>query len=89
MDAHDKAKDAPHDTSAVDQRTSNYVILVKGHLDARWATWFDGMRLTNEDNGTTTIAGPVVDQAALHGLLQRLRDVGIPLISLSLAEPDH
>jgi hypothetical protein len=89
MDANDSTKDAHRDSSAVDQPSQQYVIRVKGHLDARWATWFDGMHLTNEDDGTTTIDGPVVDQAALHGLLQRLRDVGIPLISLSQAETDH
>jgi hypothetical protein len=60
-----------------------YVIRIQGHLDARWATWFEGLTLVNEADGTTTISGPIVDQAALHGLLQRLRDVGIPLISLT------
>jgi hypothetical protein len=89
MDEHDSTKGTHRDTSAVLQTSSHYVIRVKGHLDARWATWFDGMSLTNEADGTTTIAGPVVDQAALHGLLHKLRDVGIPLISLTEAEPDH
>ena len=65
-----------------------YVIRVKGHLAARWATWFDGMCLTAENDGTTSIQGPVVDQAALHGLLQKLRDVGVPLISLTQVEVD-
>ena len=69
--------------------STKYVIRVKGHLDVRWATWFDGMSLANEADGTTTIQGPVVDQAALHGLLQKLRDVGIPLISLTQTEPTH
>ena len=59
-----------------------YEIRVKGHLGSRWATWFDGMNLTTEDDGTTVIRGPVVDQAALHGLLQTLRDLGITLLSL-------
>ncbi len=59
-----------------------YEIRVKGHLGSRWATWFDGMNLTAEDDGTTVIQGPVVDQAALHGLLQSLRDLGITLLSL-------
>jgi hypothetical protein len=59
-----------------------YEIRVKGHLGSRWATWFDGMNLTAEDDGTTVIRGPVVDQAALHGLLQSLRDLGITLLSL-------
>jgi hypothetical protein len=59
-----------------------YEIRVKGHLAPRWTVWFDGLRLDAEDDGTTVIRGPVVDQAALHGVLQRLRDVGIPLVSL-------
>ena len=56
--------------------------------ESRWAAWFDGLRLTTEADGTTVIRGPVVDQAALHGLLQKLRDVGIPLISLTPVSPD-
>ncbi len=76
MQAHDSKKSA----------SPQYVIRVKGHLAARWATWFDGMSLTAESDGTTTIRGPVVDQAALHGLLQKLRDVGVPLISLTQVE---
>ena len=62
--------------------TQQYEIRVKGHLGSRWTAWFDGLSVANEDDGTTVIRGPVVDQAALHGLLQKLRDVGIPLISL-------
>ena len=65
----------------------HYDIRVKGHLEARWAAWFDGLALINEDDGTTTITGQVVDQAALHGLLQKLRDVGIPLISVTPKTP--
>ena len=86
MDADDSTKRATREASAVDETSPQYVIRVKGHLDARWATWFDGMSLTNDSDGTTTIHGPVVDQAALHGLLQKLRDVGIPLISLTQVE---
>lgn len=59
-----------------------YEIRVKGHLGPGWAAWFDGLSLTTEEDGTTVISGPVVDQAALHGLLHKLRDVGIPLVSL-------
>jgi len=65
-----------------------YEIRVKGHLGHRWAAWFDGMSFTALDDGTTVISGPVVDQAALHGLLHKLRDVGIPLISLTQLLPD-
>ena len=65
-----------------------YEIRVRGRLDSRWAAWFDGMTLTDETDGTTAIHGPVVDQAALHGLLDRLRDVGLPLISVTQVRPD-
>jgi hypothetical protein len=76
---------APH---AGHSHMQQYEIRVKGHLGSRWTAWFDGLSLTNEDDGTTIISGPVVDQAALHGLLQKLRDVGIPLVSLSQLLPD-
>ncbi len=62
---------------------SRYEIRLKGHLAARWAAWFDGLTLTREDDGTTLIQGPVVDQAALHGLLQKVRDTGLPLVSVT------
>jgi hypothetical protein len=65
-----------------------YAIRVKGHLGHRWTAWFDGLSLTALDDGTTVISGPVVDQAALHGLLHKLRDVGVPLVSLTLLPPD-
>ncbi len=60
-----------------------YEIRVQGRLESRWAAWFDGMTLTAGSDGTTTIHGPVVDQAALHGLLRKLRDVGLPLLSVT------
>jgi hypothetical protein len=69
---------AAADHNAVPQ----YEIRVKGHLGTRWSAWFDGLDITAEPQGTTVITGPVVDQAALHGLLQKLRDVGLPLVSL-------
>ena len=64
-----------------------YEIRLRGHLDARWAAWFDGMALTREGDGTTRLRGPVADQAALHGLLQRVRDLGLPLLSVRQVEP--
>jgi len=71
-----------------DRRTDQqYEIRVRGHLERRWSAWFDGLDLTRQDDGTTVICGPVADQAALHGLLQRLRDIGIPLISLTPIAP--
>jgi hypothetical protein len=59
-----------------------YEIRIKGHLDARWATRFDGMTLTADEDGTTVVRGVLADQAALHGVLQTLRDAGLPLISI-------
>ncbi len=59
-----------------------YEIRLQGRLDPRWASWFDGMTLTDRTDGTTVIHGLVADQAALHGLLQRLRDLGLPLLSV-------
>ena len=64
-----------------------YQIRLRGHLASRWAVRFDGMTLTTRPDGTTLIEGPVVDQAALHGLLRTLRDIGIPL--LSVTRVDH
>lgn len=66
-----------------------YEIRVDGHLGTRWAAWFDGLAITSESDGTTVLRGSVVDQAALHGLLQKLRDVGIPLISLTQVPSDN
>ena len=64
-----------------------YEIRLKGHLDSRWTAWFDGLSLTNESDGTTVIHGPVADQAALHGLLQKVRDLGLPLVSVTQVRP--
>ena len=60
-----------------------YEIRVTGHLNARWAAWFDGLSLTRAEDGTTVLRGQIVDQAALHGVLQKLRDIGVPLISVT------
>jgi hypothetical protein len=57
-----------------------YRIEVKGHLDSSWSEWFDGLSISNEANGTTALTGVVVDQAALHGLIARVRDLGLPLL---------
>ena len=71
------------------QNPGRYEIRVKGHLDTRWAAWFDGLTLTRGSGGTTIIHGPVADQAALHGLLQKIRDLGLPLISVNHVAPGH
>jgi hypothetical protein len=59
-----------------------YQIRIKGHLGHQWTEWFEGLTITLEDNGDTLLTGPVVDQAALHGLLKKVRDLGMPLLSV-------
>jgi hypothetical protein len=66
-----------------------YEIRLRGHLDSRWAAWFDGLSLTNSSDGTTVIGGQVADQAALYGLLQKVRDLGLPLVSVTQVQPDQ
>jgi hypothetical protein len=66
-----------------------YEIRVKGHLDNKWAVLFGDMTLTLEENGDTLLVGPVADQAALHGLLRKVRDLGMPLISVTSNTPTH
>ena len=65
-----------------------YEIRLKGHLDDRWADWFTGMTITREANGETRLTGPVADQAALHGLLRKVRDLGLPLVFVVRVEPE-
>jgi len=65
-----------------------YEIRLAGHLGARWAAWFDGLTVRHESDGTTLVSGPIADQAALHGLLQRVRDLGLPLVSVTRDETD-
>ncbi len=64
-----------------------YQIRIKGHLGREWTDWFEGLTITLEDNGDTLLTGPVIDQAALHGLLKKVRDLGTPLVSVSPVEP--
>ena len=79
-----------------DQRTptpdrpgaGRYEIRLTGRLDAHWAVWFDGLTVSQESDGTTVISGPIADQAALHGVLQRVRDLGLPLVSVYRIKPD-
>ncbi len=64
-----------------------YQIRIKGHLGSQWKDWFEGLNITLENNGDTLLTGPVLDQAALHGLLKKVRDLGMPLVSVSPVEP--
>jgi hypothetical protein len=66
-----------------------YEIRLTGHLDAHWTAWFDGLTVSHESDGTTVITGPIADQAALHGVLQRVRDLGLPLVSVMRVESDR
>ncbi len=66
---------------------SQYAIRLQGHLDDEWTGWFEGMTITRAENGETVLSGPVVDQAALHSLLRKVRDLGIPLLAVSRITP--
>lgn len=77
----------PNAATAPDEPTI-YRIRVKGHLAPRWEQWFEPMTITPQPDGDTLLAGPVVDQAALHGVLKRIRDLGLPLVSIERIESD-
>ena len=66
-----------------------YQIRVKSHLGSDWTDWFEGLTITLEEDGDTLLTGPVVDQAALHGLLKKVRDLGMPLLSVNSIKPGH
>jgi len=70
-------------------RQEVYQIVVKGHLDSEWSDWFDGLTITLVDNGETILSGPLADQTALHGVLIKIRDLGLPLLSLTRIEPER
>lgn len=65
-----------------------YQIRIKGHLGHQWTEWFEGLTITQEEDGDTLLTGSVIDQAALHGLLKKVRDLGIPLLSVDSVKPD-
>ena len=78
------------DKSKADLDQSNiYQIKVKGHLDRQWSDWFDNLTITPSKNGTTLLTGPVVDDAALHGLIKKVRDSGMQLLSVNCIESDQ
>jgi hypothetical protein len=72
----------PHASTDDRHEPRCYEIRLRGHLDTRWAAWFDGLSLDHQSDGTTVIHGSVVDQAALYGLLGKVRDLGLPLIAV-------
>ena len=72
---------------AVPSAATVYQVRIKGHLGPEWSDWFAGLTITLEESGETLLTGPVVDQAALHGLLKKVRDLGMPLVSVNRVEP--
>ncbi len=66
-----------------------YEFRLKGHLDDRWSDWFGGLAVQRQEDGTTVLLGPIVDQAALHGVIARIRDLGLPLLSVKLCVEPH
>ncbi len=82
---------AIHTSTSDQDEPGRYEIRLKGQLEARWADWFAGLSITWEDSGETLLTGPVADQAALHGLLRKVRDLGLPLVSVLRveSEPGH
>jgi hypothetical protein len=70
-------------------RQEVYQIVVKGHLDSEWSEWFDGLTITMVGSGETILSGPLADQTALHGVLIKIRDLGLPLLSLTRIDPER
>ena len=79
----------PPGGAAPGEPPANYEIRVRGVLDNHWSDWFEGMAISSDVPGQTLIAGPVTDQAALHGLLAKIRDLGLPLLSVRYLGPDQ
>ncbi len=77
-----------HPSTADHYEPGIYEIRIRGHLDDRWAVWLEGLSFTHESDGTTLLDGPLTDQAALHGVLNRIRDLGLPIISVQCVGPN-
>ena len=75
-------------TRSAPQPAGQYELRIVGHLDEHWSTWFDGLSLTHADDGTTILRGPVVDQAELHGLIAKVRNLGATLLSVNVMDAD-
>jgi hypothetical protein len=78
-----------HSSERDEGQSMVYQIRIKGHLGRQWTDWFEGLTITLEENGETLLTGPVTDQAALHGLLKKVRDLGMPLLSVNYVEPSR
>ena len=80
-----------HESNSSNEKAESliYQIRIKGHLDRKWADWFSGLSITSLENGETLLTSPVLDQAMLHGLLRKVRDVGLPLIAVIAVEPEQ
>ena len=88
MTGHKRYRDMRNKFNPTDPgKPTVYKIRVKGHLGAEWSDWFEGLTVTLEEDGNTLLTGPVIDQAALHGLLKKVRDLGMPLLSVCPVEP--
>jgi hypothetical protein len=77
-----------HEPTSKWSDAGRYEIRLQGHLDGRWSAWFDGLTLTHDGDGTTVIHATLADQCALHGLLRKVNDIGVPLVAVTLAAPD-
>jgi hypothetical protein len=89
VNAQPERPEYPGETAPEEGQTAVYALTLRGHLGSQWAEWFDGATIALHDNGDTVLTCPVADQAALHGLLKRVRDLGMPLISVACIEPNE